>query len=162
LKTILKYIIILTVAFLNFKSYSQKRNIDSLIKLANSSNNDSIKILNYNKVASAYIELSELTKADSINEILLSFKNSKFKNKANLHYLFNNGYIFELKGQYTKALDFYFKCLQLAEQEKNLEFQGFTYNSIGIIYFSQNELDKALSYYIKGIEIVKQTPRKKV
>ncbi len=161
MKTILKYLLLFNIAFLYFKSYSQKRNIDSLIKLAQSSNFDSIKILNYNRVAAAYMELSELPKADSINEILLSFKNTKFKNKANLHYFFNKGYLFELKGQYTNALDFYFKCLQLAEQEKNLEFQGFTFNSIGIIYFSQNELDKALSYYLKGIEIVKQTPRKK-
>lgn len=105
------------MVFLNFKSYSQKRLIDSLFKSIQSSKNNFIKILNYYKIASVYIELGELNKAESINERLVSFQNSKFKNKTALWYNVNKGYIFELKRWFSKAVNYYFEGIKSVKKD---------------------------------------------
>ena len=62
--------------------------------------------------------------------------------------------------QFDAALDYYFKALNIYNEsveagtplEDNTNVQGL-YNNIGNIYLSNNELDKAEEYYLKGLAL---------
>lgn len=74
--------------------------------------------------------------------------------------------IYTEKLDYGKALDFYFKALQLHQQicgKESLTQATYcwnriadTYNYIGNIYFKQTEDDKALEFYFKALKIMEE------
>lgn len=104
---------------------------------------------------------SELLKADSMVKILSEMNIPQHKRKIEMLCFYEKGYIEELRGSYTKALENYFAAAKLAEEEKNYGFMASTNNGIGLIYFSQNDFDKALSYYLKAVDVHKKNGLKK-
>lgn len=62
-------------------------------------------------------------------------------------------------GEYTKAIDEYFKVLKYFETENNLIEIAGTYNNIGIIFHrGESDYEKALNYYNKALEELEKLP----
>ncbi len=156
MRAIYKYSFLFIFTCLSSVFFSQKSSIDSLILITQKATNDSIKVESYKKVFNAYINKGELDKADSILEVLINIPTKKYNEKKKLISAYNKGYISELRGEYTKALNYYFEALKISEKEKDYQFVSSINNSTGIIYYSQNEFDKALGYYFKAIDVLKK------
>jgi serine phosphatase RsbU (regulator of sigma subunit) len=58
-----------------------------------------------------------------------------------------------LKGDYTKALNYFLKCLEIKQELRDKQGVGGVYNSIGNVYRNQSNYTKALQYYFKSLKI---------
>lgn len=56
---------------------------------------------------------------------------------------------------YSKAIDYYFRCLNIQEMIKGKGSidTASTFNCIGNVYFDQGDNPKAIEYYLKCLEI---------
>lgn len=61
-----------------------------------------------------------------------------------------------LKGNHSKAFDYFNKCLKIQEQIGDQIEIAKTLNNIGIIYENQAAYSRALKYYVRGLEISTQ------
>ncbi len=127
--------------------------IDSLLAIAKTTNNDSIKIKKYHDVANLFIRAGDLLSADSITEVMLKVAVLRNNIKGKTFYFFDKGYIHELQGNYVKAIEYYLKALKLAEGNSQYNLIASIYNNLGIIYFNQGDLDKALEQYLKAVKL---------
>ena len=69
----------------------------------------------------------------------------------------NIGLVYRNLGDYNKALDYYFKALEIRKDvfgEKHPNTAG-TYGNIGVVYHNLEDYDKALEFYNKALEIDK-------
>ena len=69
----------------------------------------------------------------------------------------NIGLVYRNLGEYDKALDYYFKALEIRKDvlgEKHPNTAG-TYGNIGVVYHNLEDYDKALEFYNKALEIDK-------
>ena len=67
------------------------------------------------------------------------------------------GMSFLSKGDFKKALDYFFKTLQLYEELKNKKAIGVSYGYISNAYYQQSNYPKALEYAFKSLKIVEET-----
>ena len=70
----------------------------------------------------------------------------------------NIGQVYYSQGDYTKALEYYFKALDIKEKVLGKEHPSTatSYNNIGGGYYSQGDYTKALEYLQKAFDIRKQ------
>lgn len=61
--------------------------------------------------------------------------------------------VFLAQGDYSKALDFFFKSLKITEELGNKEGMARQFGNIGIVYAEQENYVKALEYFNKALEI---------
>ena len=66
------------------------------------------------------------------------------------------GVVFSEQSNYSKALTYYRKAIQLYESIQNNKNTGRLYNNIGIVYLSQAKEDKALIYFLKCLNFQKK------
>ena len=69
----------------------------------------------------------------------------------------NIGLVYRNLGDYNKALDYYFKALEIRKDvlgEKHPNTAG-TYGNIGVVYHNLEDYDKVLEFYNKALEIDK-------
>jgi len=61
-------------------------------------------------------------------------------------------------GEYTKALSYYEKGLQIFQKTLPANHPGLTisYNNIGLVYYNMDEYSKALSYYECALGILQR------
>lgn len=110
----------------------------------------------YNSIASSYEALSKLDSALIYHNKSLTIK-TQINDTLGIADSFNNlGIIYDTQGNYTKALDSYFKALRLYEAHaKEFDKVPMVYVNIGIVYKKQKEYNKVLEYYNKALEIYK-------
>jgi serine phosphatase RsbU (regulator of sigma subunit)/Tfp pilus assembly protein PilF len=63
------------------------------------------------------------------------------------------GSVYQMQGNYPKALEFFIKSLTLRKVLKQERQLPGAYNNIGVVYGLQNEWDKALEYFNKSLEL---------
>ncbi len=160
----------LTVVFWIFiyQLNAQGNYLDSLHRIINSNQHDSIKYSAFiyfeenftaNKPDTSLVILKQIIKRMEEN-----LKNKKCKPAERTAYLrilanaYNNsGYIYHDFGNVNKAMDFYFKCLDIDEKLKDQAGLASDYNNIGYVYYYQNLKDKAVEYYKKSLGIAIKT-----
>ncbi len=164
--------IILIVFFLNFLStsvlISQNSIIDSFKVALKTAIYDTTKcnILNtmieeendmevWSKYNDELKKIAEKNISNSTN-----FKTKKVFLKHYANSLNNIGYIFNKKGEVSKALEYYFKSLKISEEIDDKEGTGTSLNNIGQIYGYQGETKKSLEYYLRSLEIYKKLDNK--
>ncbi len=64
-----------------------------------------------------------------------------------------------LKGDYAKALDYYFMAMKVDEGLNNKKRIASHYGNIGIVYRNQADYSKALEYYFKALKIDEELRR---
>jgi tetratricopeptide (TPR) repeat protein len=76
------------------------------------------------------------------------------KNKSNIAYVLTDlGYVNNLRGNTTVAIENNLKALIIFEEIKDLEGVERTYLALGRIFENQKEFEKAITYYQKGLKI---------
>ncbi|MDR0918920.1 MAG: tetratricopeptide repeat protein, partial [Oscillospiraceae bacterium] len=89
---------------------------------------------------------------------ILEFIIKRFENEEtkDIEYIYNQlGYLCIEFGEYDKALEYYFKSLEIKEKVlgKDHPNNATLYNGIGSVYNYKSEYDKALEYYFKALGI---------
>ncbi|GAB4144803.1 MAG: hypothetical protein Fur0041_19600 [Bacteroidia bacterium] len=77
--------------------------------------------------------------------------------------LLNMGLLYNNMGDYTQALDHYFKCLEYARmfEEKDPSLMGKVMNNIGSVYMNQKKFDDALKFFRQSIYFKEKAGNKK-
>ncbi len=152
------FFLLITITFslsFSINSYSQKQTtIDSLSKLLNTVK-DSTRVAVLKQISWEYRN-SDTTKAVSFGKTALKNaidKNLKFEQADILGRL---GIYQRNLGNFSKAMDFYFKGLDLAEKCNFLKLEALEYNNIGDIYNRLGVYDQALEYVNKALKISTQ------
>ncbi|WP_375580754.1 tetratricopeptide repeat protein [Marivirga tractuosa] len=144
-------LLILLIAFC-FKLSAQNSEVDSLLNVAAKAN-DSTKIEAYLDLAVAYRALEpDVALKYANNALKIAERNENYSGKASaLHIL---GAIYTVLGDYEKATS------NLLESLRNYELLGDSKgvanssNSLGILYFNQEDYASAKSYYIKALSLI--------
>ena len=130
-------------------------NADKHIKYANNGLKLSQKLNYYFGVVEAhrnigvyYLGVDNLKSNKYFDYVL---KNAKDKSQIAKAY-FGKGFINSNESNFPQALYFYFKGLKFAEEAKNHNLYAKFLTNIGAVYDYSQETEKAISYYIKGLE----------
>ncbi|MES2838168.1 MAG: tetratricopeptide repeat protein [Bacteroidota bacterium] len=138
--------------FFQDKALCQTQIIDSLEKELTKTSDNKLKIVIYNKLGTEYLydNIDKLPKC--VNEISsLSEKLNNPEGKALADNLMANYQYF--KGNYSIALEYFQKNITFYIDTKNNNSLGNTYLSLGNVYESMGESDKAIFYYLKSLKI---------
>jgi len=129
--------------------FSQKRiAIDSLTKLLNTTN-DSSKVNLLKQISWEYRNLDTSYALSYGKEALKLAKDLNLSyEKADI--LGRLGIIKRNQGDYSEALDYYFKGLEISQKHSYLNLQALGYNNIADIYSRLGIYDKALEYVNNG------------
>jgi signal transduction histidine kinase len=126
------------------KSLRISKNINSQKAIASS----------YNSLANCFDGLGVLDSAQIYHQKSLDIK-LKIGHIVGAADSYNNlGIVHDLKGDFPKALENYFKALKIYEEE-DVEFSKvpMVLGNIGIVYKKQKEYDKVLNYYERALKI---------
>ncbi|NOU19579.1 MAG: tetratricopeptide repeat protein [Bacteroidales bacterium] len=153
-----RYIVLFTSFILSFSllyssiSYSQKlATIDSLLKLLDKTK-DSSKVAILRQLSWEYRSI-DTSKAISFGKASLNEAirlNLKYEQTDIMGRL---GVYKRNQGNYSKAMDYYFKSLEIAQKNNFLKFEALGYNNIGDIYNRLGIYDQALDYVHKALNI---------
>jgi serine phosphatase RsbU (regulator of sigma subunit) len=155
-------------------TFGQSNETDSLInifhtKYKNENKNDlqsDTIFLNYaHKISSAFLNINDLYSALKYNIIEDQFyqkisayhKNKAFLDRTLYNCVYERITILERKESYNDALDLSFELLKRYENTNQFIRTSNLLDEIGYIYFSFKNYDKALSFYQKAGELIKQT-----
>ncbi|MCD4745398.1 MAG: tetratricopeptide repeat protein [Bacteroidales bacterium] len=157
----MKYILLLFTLLFITSSFASSTMVDSLeTELSNVKNKEQkltllIKLLN---------ELWEVGSDKSISYGKQAYRlagelNKPKKEQKALVYIAN---AFELDSDYPASLDYYYKCINLAEKSGNNSLLSLCYNNVGIINKKLKNYKPALDFYQKSLivkKILKDTIR---
>jgi signal transduction histidine kinase len=149
----LKFTFLIPVIFLSVISFAQQsRNIDSLINIINTSENDSIKLRAVNQV-SFYYFFNDLERAiqmlnPAIDEALekgLIFNYNELIN--------TKGNYYNVKGIKDSAKFFYEKSIQLSRDNDFKSIEQMALNNLGLYYWSSGNFQSALDQFYSALDI---------
>lgn len=142
----------LILIFLILNAGAQKRAIDSLRKLLNTSLDDTTRVLVLKNLGNRYIN----SKPDST--MLLYEQGLGLSRKANflrgeMMCVGNEGNVFITKGDYPKALNHYLSALKIAEKMNDRLAQSKCLGNIGTVYANENDFRQSIKFQLKAIAI---------
>lgn len=110
------------------------------------------KLAYYQEISMSYLNKRQLDSAKSyINKAEVIYENHEDKNKINNAPYNLKSMIFRKSGNYTEAIKFSFKSINLHKQNKEYAKISTGYNSLGIIYEKIKEYKKAENCYLEAI-----------
>jgi len=89
------------------------------------------------------------------------FAKSVTNKKWMAHALNTQGVSFAIRSDYTKAIDYYTRCLKIDEELGDKSGIAISLNNIGSIYQKQGDFVKAIDYYTKSLKIKEEIEDKK-
>jgi len=151
--------------FLSLQLKAQQREIDSLFRVIKENTSDT-------SVASAYVMLTEYigyTYPDTViplceKALAITNKHTTYKSKeekrsflrSRANALNNMGLIFMNQGDISKALDYYYQCLTIMEENSDKPGTVLCLNNIGGIYRNQADNIQALDYYFRALKLARE------
>lgn len=150
----LSFLFLLSLLLSNCLS-AQKQKADSLMNLLNVEKQDTnrVKLMwRLASVMSVYSPDTALVYAQKSLNLATEIKYSDGQSKA-MGVLASS---FRKLGNYSRALEYNFRKLQLAEKETNPDDLATVLMNIGIIYRYQEEYPNALLYYYKADSVIQQ------
>jgi len=131
---------------------AQTAEVDSLLAVAENSN-DSVKINVYLDLAVGYRSVQPDVALKYVNDALkIAEKNEDYSSKAAaLHIL---GAIYTVLGDYEKAISNLVESLRNYELLGNSKGVANASNSLGILYFNQEDYGNAKKYYSKALGLI--------
>ena len=133
-------------------SYSQKHStIDSLSKLLDKST-DSSKVAILRQLSWEYRN-SDTSKAIAYGKVALENAERLNLSHEQADILGRMGVYKRNQGNFSKAMDYYFKGLEIAQNKKYLALEALEFNNIGDIYNRLGIYDQALDYTHKALKI---------
>lgn len=137
-----------------------KKQIDSLLQVIQTTTNDSVKVFNYNKVAWHYV-FSDTSQA---KRYLL--KSEKIASKNKTSYGFNEimnlrGILMDIKGSSDSAQFYFKKTLDLSRKNKHKVIEVRSINNLGMLNWNQGNYKNALHYFLEGLKLNEYLPADK-
>ena len=137
-----------------------KKQIDSLLQVIQTTTNDSVKVFNYNKVAWHYV-FSDTSQA---KRYLL--KSEKIASKDKTSYGFNEimnlrGILMDIKGSSDSAQFYFKKTLDLSRKNKHKVIEVRSINNLGMLNWNQGNYKDALHYFLEGLKLNEYLPADK-
>lgn len=137
-----------------------KKQIDSLLQVIQTTTNDSVKVFNYNKVAWHYV-FSDTSQA---KRYLL--KSEKMASKDKTSYGFNEimnlrGILMDIKGSSDSAQFYFKKTLDLSRKNKHKVIEVRSINNLGMLNWNQGNYKNALHYFLEGLKLNEYLPADK-
>jgi signal transduction histidine kinase len=156
---IFSYLVIALTLLTSIISYSQKQTtIDSLTNLLNKAK-DSSRVVILRQLSWEYRNL-DTSKAISFGKDALEGANELSLNHERADILGRLGVYKRNQGNFSKAMDYYFKGLDIAIKYNYLELEALEFNNIGDIYYRLGIYDQALDYVRKALNISIQLKNK--
>ena len=105
-----------------------------------------------------YLSGSLLQSLGELDDALSCYKHGKSlvptSNEQYLSSFLNNiGLIYDARGEYDSALEYYTQALDILEKLGDLKKKASVLNNIGLIYDYRGEYDSALEYYTQALDI---------
>ena len=147
--------IFLIFSFTLLKSADYLSSIDSLRNELKISNPKSMK---YHKANIELFRLYRFNNRDSAKIIIdkgYNLSNQYGLDTAKRDYYNIKGLYYFDDGDFSKALENYYKCMQLSVDFKDYGAVGFSFNDIGYVFYVQGLWDLALEHYKEGLEGMK-------
>lgn len=124
---------------------AQRKQIDSLKRIVSSSAADSIKVKAYFRLGDLYIYIkpdTTILMGQRCYSLAVATKNVYYQRRSLV--MLANAYVG--LGNYTKAMQLYYDCIRLAENDHDEYAVIQTYNNIGSTYIQIPDYTKALKY----------------
>ncbi len=138
-----------------------QKNIDSLVKVLNTSKQDTDKIETYLKLSNEYTD-NNPQKGLQLAEKALTLA-YHLDNKKWIADCFNAVGLYKRRlGNYTEAVEFYKKSLKVYKEIGNLRKEGNCYLNLGTLYGNQGNYQLALEYFQKSLVIGEKNSDKNI
>lgn len=135
---------------------SALKNLDEALKLAEKSNNESLRLIFSNNIGHNYKKQFDIKNALVYYQYALSegkkIKNPTAENKKSISVAENNiGNIYLKIHQYDLAIEKFTSALKAQEGIDDIDGLAINHQNIGTALEKQNEIDLALDYYLKSL-----------
>lgn len=157
-KQIIAFICLISV--LNFNKticpvYSQTPIIDSLLKVMNATETDSIKVMLYGDISWEFMSV-DISKSQFFAEKELSLA-TKINNESMIAQAESDiGNIYNRKGDFQTALLHYYKAAELRENLKQPVKLAGVYSNIATVLMRQNKFQEAITINFKSLKIFEE------
>ncbi len=132
------------------KALVNARNTDNILQIGYAFlnvGNANIILGDYNNALEHFHSAKNLLETNHIFKRTVDYKNALAKAYGSI------GVVFSEKSNYSKALEYYRKSIQVYRETNKLENVGILLNNIGIVYLSQAQEDKALKNFKQCLKI---------
>ena len=145
-----KYSLFIVVLFVSIYSYSQ--NLDSLLQVARSTKNDSIKYALYSKVGFQYI-FNNVKKANSVIQEgkLLAEKSNHSYGLAELTNI--HGIYMDVTGKSDSARYYFTKALNISRENNLKGVESKCINNLGMYNWNKGNYNEALDYFFESLKM---------
>lgn len=149
---ILLFVILLTNALL---ASTFQPNKDSILKVYQSSNNDSISVY-------ALVELSRVYSSSDIERCILYAEEAvdvaihSAKEPLNAYAMFNAGNAYFYQGMYETATNYFYKYLDIQIKNNNKPGKAYAYSNIGAIRIKMEDFDVAKRSFSEALSILQE------
>ena len=127
---------------------------DSLYKEVAPKSDDRIR--NISDLGSHYYQHGELKISTSTYDQALELCTEKTDYQVHSDVLLSSGWLLREQGQHARALEHYFKAIEIAKSENDEVLLARSYSVIAIVYAVKDEFSTALDYYHKALELRKK------
>jgi len=150
-----KIVIVFFLIFSSFSNiFSQNTEIDSLLQVLKTANNDTNKVnLLYNISKKYLYNAPDKAMEYNSSSIALADKLDFKKGKANAYDI--SGIYHQNKGEYDKAEKFYRKSLNIRKELEKQTLIAISYNNFGVLNRKKGSYKEAEKYFFKALEINK-------
>lgn len=140
-----------------FSTLKEKKNLSKTERSYLTLLGDSYHALGvYKDIKGMYnLSLEDNFRALRIWDRLSTYNTSKYNLKKASSYG-NIGILFEELGDNKRALNYFYKCLNIKNKTNDYRGVALTYGSIGTVYYNENKMDLAATYYQKALDLLLQ------
>ncbi len=148
-----RFYLMLFLFFLSLPSfYSYAQNLDSLLTVARSTKNDSVKIRMYNKIAFGYI-FNDTDKAlKVIEEGKASAKAANF-NFGLTELVNTHGIYMDVTGKSDSAAHYFEKALKMSRDFGFKNIESMCINNLGMFNWNRGNYNEALDYFFQSLKM---------
>ncbi len=155
-----RYLLLATCCISGILSFSQQKEIDSLLKaLSSYHKEDTIRLNLLNNLTYIYYNIDP-EKGLSTGDQAISL-GKKLNNRLKLAEAYRSKGINQwAKGEYPAALELYGYALQIFEELKYKKGMTQTYNNTGVVYMYMSDYPKALGFFLKALPLSEEMNNK--
>ncbi|HLC83965.1 MAG TPA: tetratricopeptide repeat protein [Bacteroidia bacterium] len=147
---------------ISLAGFSQKAYLDSLWKVwSDVSQPDTVRLKAMDDFAWDGYLYSKQDSAFYFAQLMYDFAESKGLKKFQARALNTQGASFNIKSNYSKALEYFTKGLVLREGMNDKRGVASSLNNIGLIYYSQGNYKSAVEFYTRSLKIAEEIGDKK-
>ena len=151
MRTIIKTFLLLLLPAVTF---AQTNIVDSLNRLLQNEKQDTSRVKLLNQISDAYSTSKPDTALVLAQQALALARKTGFAT-GEIRSLTISGNVFDLTGNYPKALQLYLEALKKAEASEDNIYVGRVLSNIGLVYNEQGNYRQAIVYYLKSLAIGK-------